>query len=195
MSFSFLTADTLTLQSAREAEEATKENAQAETLATGQTPDEEETYVSYVLNALNRRSILAMLLMASGGIITLGLLYFPTRQVRRLSQVQRMKPDGVMREMIRMETLAHEQWMGLLGRSREVPKDKVSWGLIRGGTSKSTDLFCFRAGAGANLVWRAAIDHFVVFHDRSLEPLPQTQHYTTRWQTILARQAFLQIKL
>lgn len=106
-------------------------------------------------------SILSGALLSLGGTLTVLIMYYPTRVVRRLSQMRRVpsstlptqsfeklptsiparldvpKGEDLGESWIRLETAAEGMWRGRWGLPRDVQMSRVRPGLIRGGTSES----------------------------------------------------------
>ena len=114
---------------------------------------------------LSIESILSGFLLTCGGAISVLVLFYPTRVVRRISQIRKIpgsqlssKPSVVASlaklpepaktrvdvqkgeqlgdSWIRVETAAEGMWAGRWGLPRDVRTERVRPGLIRGGTSE-----------------------------------------------------------
>jgi hypothetical protein len=116
---------------------------------------------------LSLESILSGFLLTCGGAISVLVLFYPTRVIRRVSQVRSIpasqlgsKPSVVAElerlpeppktrvdlqkgeqlgeSWIRVETAAQGMWAGRWGLPRDVRTERVRPGLIRGGTSEGS---------------------------------------------------------
>ena len=114
---------------------------------------------------LSIESILSGFLLTCGGAISVLVLFYPTRVIRRVSQVRKIpasqlsskpsvaaalaklpepaktrvdvhKGEQLGESWIRVETAAEGMWTGRWGLPRDVRTERVRPGLIRGGTSE-----------------------------------------------------------
>jgi hypothetical protein len=138
-SHSFIAADTVRLI----AETQQSSDPSDPSLSPQPTPSSAELtrtrrYLKWIRESFNTTTILPAMLMSAGGALTILILYLPTRSVRRLTQMRQVWKNGQGKEKdwVRMETAAMGMWWGRWGEARDIERNRMSVGLIRGGTSQ-----------------------------------------------------------